>query len=206
MLYDEPTALYRIWDHGHKVLLYVGISCSWPRRMAEHIADKPWFPPGGVVEFKEYPDRISALNAEAVAIRDEHPLHNIQHNGETVRLRLRVEAEVEIKPGSIFATAAVAAGGLLLLKWSADFLANWWVQRQGAKQGVPVNVPPVVNPFTQDPPSPLAQFFYLTMAATAAARHDPDLLKLMPSTGMAWMAKTQAKATGDEHRISAPGC
>jgi hypothetical protein len=199
MLYDEPTALYRIWDRDHKVLLYVGISCHWPRRMAEHIADKPWFPPDGVVEFEEYRDRISALNAEAISIRDEHPRHNIQHNGETVRLRLRVEAEVEIeyKPGSIFATAAVTAGGLLLLKWAADFLANWWVQRRGAKQGVPVQVPPVVNPFTQEPPSPLAQFFYLTIAAAAATQHDPELLQLMPSTGTTWVTKTRAEACDD---------
>ena len=119
-----------------------------------------------------------------------------------MRLRLRVQAEVEIeyKPGSIFATAAVAAGGLLLLKWAADFLANWWVQRQGAKQGVPVHVPLVVNPFTQDPPSPLAQFFYLTMAAAAAAQHDPELLQRMPYQGMARMTKlpvTPAQAGDD---------
>jgi hypothetical protein len=154
--------------------------------MAEHIADKPWFPHDGVIEFQEYSDRDSALDAEAIAIRDEHPLHNIQHNGETIRLRLCVEAEVEIeyKPGSILATAAVATGGLLLPKWTADFLAAWWVQRQGARQGVPVQVAPVVNPFTQDSPSPLAQFFYLTIAASAAAQHDPELLKLLPQTAM----------------------
>ena len=104
-----------------------------------------------------------------------------------MRLRLRVEAEAEIeyKPGNIFAAAAVAAGGLLLLKWAADFLANWWVQREGAKHGVSVQVPPVVNPFTQDPPSPLVQFFYLAIAASAVAQHDAELVKLMPTTGMA---------------------
>jgi hypothetical protein len=196
MLDDEPTAVYRIWNRDRKVLLYVGISCSWPRRMAEHIADKPWFPVNGLVEFEEYPDRISALEAETIAIRDEHPVHNIQHNGETVRLRLRVEAEVEIEyqPGSIFAAAALATGGLLLLKWAADFSANWWVRRQGAKQRVPVHVPLVVNPFTQDPPSPLAQFFYLMIAATAAAQDDPELFNQMPAHGLAWMTKPPATA------------
>lgn len=179
MLNEEPTALYRIWGRDHKVLLYVGISCSWSRRMSQHIADKPWFPRDGVVEFEEYPDRISASNAEAAAIRDEHPLHNVQHNDERVRLRVEAGVEIEYKPGSILAAAAVTAGSLLLLKWAGDFLANWWVQRQGAKQGVQVQVPPVVNPFTQDPPSPLAQFFYLTLAATAAAHKDPDLIKLI---------------------------
>jgi hypothetical protein len=200
MLYDEPTALYRIWSHDHKALLYVGISCSWPRRMAEHIADKPWFPHDGVIEYQEYSDRDSALNAEAVAIRDEHPKHNIQHNGDTIRLRLRVEAEVEIeyKPGGIFATAAMATGGLLLLKWTADFLATWWVHRQGARQGVPVQVPPVVNPFTQDPPSALAQVFYLTMAASAAAQGDPELLKLLPQTGVARTIKAPQESPDDQ--------
>lgn len=93
------------------------------------------------------------------------------------------------KPGSIFATAALAAGGLLVLKWAADLLANWWVQRQGTRQGVTVQVPPVVNPFTQDPPSPLAQFFYLMTAAAATAQHDPELIKQMPAHGKAWLTQ-----------------
>lgn len=116
-------------------------------------------------------------------------MHNIQHNGETVRLRLRVEAELEIdyQPGSIFATATLATGGLLVLKWAADFLANWWVQRQRAKQGVPVRVPSVVNPFTQDPPSPLVQFFYVMIAATVVTQRDPELFKQIPAHGMARM-------------------
>jgi hypothetical protein len=46
---------------------------------------------------EEHPDRHSALTAEAVAIRDEHPVHNIQHN--TVRVKLTAEAEVHHSPG-----------------------------------------------------------------------------------------------------------
>lgn len=56
-----------------------------------------WFPPDGVVGIEEYPDRILALDAETIAIRGEHPVHNLQHNGETVRLRQRAEVEIECK-------------------------------------------------------------------------------------------------------------
>jgi hypothetical protein len=208
MISDEPTALYRIWERDRKVLLYVGVSCSWPRRMSQHIADKPWFPRDGVVEFEEYPDRILALDAEAVAIRDESPLHNIQHNGDAIRLRLRVEAEVEMEyhPGSVFALLALISGGLLAGKLAADFLANWWVKRQGAKQGVPVQVPLVVNPFTQDPPGLLAQFFYLALAATANSEKDAELLKLTPLQGMAWMTMRPVAAVeeGGEESMGRP--
>jgi hypothetical protein len=57
---------------------------------------KPWFSGDGV-EFEEHPDRDSALTAEAVAIRDEHPVHNIQHN--TVQVKLTAEAEVHHSAG-----------------------------------------------------------------------------------------------------------
>jgi hypothetical protein len=183
VIYEQPTWLYRIWDRDRTVLLYIGISCSWTRRMAEHIADKPWFPVEGAVDFEYYADRVTAREAEATAIRDEHPVHNIQHN--RVRITVEIEAEVpEFSPGNIFATAAMVSGGLLLTKWAADFLANWWVQRQGAKQGLQVQVPPVVNPFTRDPLSPTAKFFYLMLAATANAQDNPEIAKLVPGT--AW--------------------
>lgn len=174
-----PTWLYRIYSHDRKVLLYVGISMSWPRRMAQHMADKPWFPADCVVEVEEYPDRLSALDAEAAAIRREHPLHNVQHN--TVRIDVTASAEVELSPANLLAMAAIASGSLLLLQWGASYLANWWVQRQGAKQGIPVQVPPVINPFTATPSSALATFFYCTAAAAIAAQRagsSPEALRL----------------------------
>jgi hypothetical protein len=59
-------------------------------------------------------------------------------------------------------------------------------------------VPPVVNPFTQDPPSALAQVFYLTMAAGAAAQGDPELLKLLPQTGVARTIKAPQESPDDQ--------
>lgn len=188
MIYEQPTWLYRIWDRDRTMLLYVGISCSWTRRMAEHIAGKPWFPVDGTIEFDYYADRATALEAEATAIRDEHPVHNVQHN--RVRISVEIEAEIpEFSPGNIFAMAAMVSGGLLLAKWAADFMANWWVQRQGAQQGVPVQVPPVVCPFTRNPLSPMAEFFYMMLMATANAQDNSELLKLSPAAELAWPPK-----------------
>jgi len=36
------------------------------------------------------------------------------------------------------------------------------------------------------------------MAAAAAARHDPELLKRMPYQGIAWMTKTPAETSDDQ--------
>jgi hypothetical protein len=201
MLIDEPTSLYRIWDRKHKVLLYVGIAVHWPRRMDQHSGDKDWFPIDGVVEFEQYPNRPAALAAEEKAIRKEKPLYNIQHNGDNIRMRLRIEAEVEFHPGNIAAMLALVSGGLLAGKWAADALANWWVQRQGTKQGVEVQVPKVVNPFAQDPLSPLAKFCYLMLAMAATAEQNPDLLKTIPPQALTAMSQalvTPAQAGEDD--------
>jgi hypothetical protein len=148
-------------------------------------------PVDGTVEFDYYADRPSALEAETAAIRAERPVHNIQHNH--VRITVEIEAEVpEFNLANVFALLALVSGGLLAAKWAADFLANWWVKRQGVRQGVPVQIPPVVNPFTQDSPSGLQQFFYAMMTATtlASAQDNRELLRtMMPMQETAWLTK-----------------
>lgn len=90
----RPTCVYRHWGRYQgrpHVLLYVGITdCArGGRRWLEHEADKPWFVDVEHSEISDpYPTRGAALYAEAVAIRDERPVYNIQRpNPESLRRR-----------------------------------------------------------------------------------------------------------------------
>lgn len=78
---DKPTAVYRLYYRladGTGLLLYVGISNLWIRRMEQHEADKPWYSQVDVelTEVLEYQDRMLAETAEALAIQQERPLFN----------------------------------------------------------------------------------------------------------------------------------
>lgn len=72
----DPTLVYRHYDARGR-LLYVGITRRGVERWEEHAADKPWFELVATSRCEEHPSRAAALYAEAVAIRDEHPVYNI---------------------------------------------------------------------------------------------------------------------------------
>lgn len=69
------TALYRHFDAAG-VLLYVGISDDHERRLDQHRRRKPWFGEIARIDVEYHPTREAALEAEAVAIKAEKPLHN----------------------------------------------------------------------------------------------------------------------------------
>jgi hypothetical protein len=75
---SQETFLYRLFDEDG-VLLYIGISNAWQHRMQEHRRTQPWWDQVAHVFPISFPDRRSALDAEARAIRRERPLHNIVH-------------------------------------------------------------------------------------------------------------------------------
>lgn len=77
-LMDRPTSLYRFYDADDQ-LLYVGISLNVFRRMAQHSERKTWWTAVARSTVEWHPTREAALEAERIAIRDEKPLHNIQH-------------------------------------------------------------------------------------------------------------------------------
>lgn len=70
------TALYRHFDAEGR-LLYVGISLSAARRLEQHKSTAQWFSKIVRVEIQWHPSRMDALAAEASAIVNEHPLHNV---------------------------------------------------------------------------------------------------------------------------------
>jgi predicted GIY-YIG superfamily endonuclease len=72
---DEPTALYRLYD-ANDVLLYLGITFSPRARWEQHRREKTWAHLVTRRTVEWYPDRPSALAAEAAATAAEKPLHD----------------------------------------------------------------------------------------------------------------------------------
>lgn len=79
---DKRSAqyLYRMYD-ANDALLYVGISTSAIRRMAEHKETQPWFHEVARVEIERHEcDRSWIAAEEKRVIRSEMPRHNKLHN------------------------------------------------------------------------------------------------------------------------------
>ena len=70
--------LYRHFGAGGE-LLYVGISASALRRLAEHKQVSAWFNEIRTVTIESLPDREAALAAERDAVANEQPKFNVQH-------------------------------------------------------------------------------------------------------------------------------
>lgn len=78
----EPTTLYRLYNDNDR-LLYVGIARNWARRAVQHSEQKSWWPEVARTALETHPTRDAALDAEREAIKTEHPIHNVKHNGKT---------------------------------------------------------------------------------------------------------------------------
>jgi hypothetical protein len=74
--HEGPTQLYRHFDDEGR-LLYVGISLSAITRLAQHRSASHWSRAIVRVEIEHFDTRREALMAEAKAIIEERPLHNI---------------------------------------------------------------------------------------------------------------------------------
>lgn len=75
----ERTALYRMFDAADD-LLYIGISNNFGRRWKQEAESKEWYPWVHRQTVEWYDSRTEALDAEELAIKAEHPKHNVQHN------------------------------------------------------------------------------------------------------------------------------
>lgn len=70
------TAVYRLLN-ASGVLLYVGVAIDPEVRIASHAREKPWWNEVHDRRVEWYPDRVTALRAEADAISTEQPIHNV---------------------------------------------------------------------------------------------------------------------------------
>lgn len=67
--------VYRLFD-ASGALLYVGATATKATRLRAHARRAMWWPEVASHTFVRYPDEASAREAEATAIRTEHPRHN----------------------------------------------------------------------------------------------------------------------------------
>lgn len=112
------TALYHLPCHAGTPL-YIGISNSPDLRLAQHAADKDWWPQVDqrAVTVRWYPTRDAALRAERAAIRRHRPRYNIQHHPDR---RSRYAPE---RPTSASLPSKVGWVGAIALV--GDFF-DWW--------------------------------------------------------------------------------
>ncbi len=76
---QRPSQVYRLFDIEGR-LLYVGVSVNAHARLEQHRRDKPWAATIARIDVTEFATRHEAEDAEAAAIRDESPIHNIVKN------------------------------------------------------------------------------------------------------------------------------
>jgi predicted GIY-YIG superfamily endonuclease len=94
---SERVALYRFFD-ADGVLLYVGITSDIEQRWSRHANDrKSWWPHVAKKTVEWLDNRWEASQAEARAVRDEGPMHNIQRP----RMKRRPEVPYSDNPDSI---------------------------------------------------------------------------------------------------------
>ena len=73
--------LYRFYD-ASDTLLYIGITGNMPARMAQHRADKSWWPEVSVIRLEQFQSRAELQSAERESIRIERPKYNKVFNGQ----------------------------------------------------------------------------------------------------------------------------
>ena len=72
--------MYRMFS-ADGTLVYVGCTGNVPKRLDLHRSATPWWDDVATVTVQHFPNRRSALDAEAQAIRSESPRYNRYYNG-----------------------------------------------------------------------------------------------------------------------------
>jgi hypothetical protein len=79
-IHNAEHALYRFFGAGG-VLLYVGLTVQLPIRLRDHHRGRAWWSEVERMTVQRYPGRPEVIAAERLAIINEKPKYNIQHNG-----------------------------------------------------------------------------------------------------------------------------
>jgi hypothetical protein len=82
---SETQALYRMYDFMDK-LLYVGRTVNPISRLRDHRIGKDWWDDVQTITIERFDSAEELSEAELVAIRTEHPIHNVI--GGSIRMRI----------------------------------------------------------------------------------------------------------------------
>lgn len=103
--WQRPATLYRLFDQDG-TLLYVGATLNVFSRLAAHRSRQPWFFEVARVELEHFEERADALRAEARAIEEEEPKHNVTVPSARLVASFDFEAELARKYNPIEEAAA----------------------------------------------------------------------------------------------------
>jgi predicted GIY-YIG superfamily endonuclease len=204
VLVEDPQYLYRFRDN-RDVLIYIGISDDWSRRVREHWHTKPWAADIRSIMLETHTSRTAALAAESAAIRTEHPLYNVMHNGATYQAAQ--PRRHQWSAGEVVAVTAlmIFAGWVLWQVGSAAYekYQDWqsdraefraWKAQQNAKvdtadksEREPFALPGEEQPITTSSPVPGAE----PVAASTLPGSPPGWLALAV-IALAYMSRTSA--------------
>lgn len=71
------SVVYRLRD-AEGTLLYIGVSNTAMQRLSQHASSKGWWTQVARVDVEHFGSKLEAELAEAVAISNEKPLHNVR--------------------------------------------------------------------------------------------------------------------------------
>lgn len=129
------TALYRHFDAAGR-LLYVGISNNALRRLLQHREKAHWFTLISRVDIQWLPSRRLALDAEAIAIIDEHPAWN-KTSPKRVATQPRRRGNFAIEH-----TATGRRDGNYFDPADADMMLAFWREKFPEEQFCMISAPP----------------------------------------------------------------
>lgn len=137
---DEfPAAVYRLYATDG-TLLYVGVTGNLGSRFATHAKNASWWPQVARRTAVSYDTRTEALGAEAIAIRDEFPVHN----------RVNPLAPDEPRPRSR------GRNKTPLIGWhSADYTLKPWIETEAEERGITIRelLDEALARYRADPPA-----------------------------------------------------
>lgn len=114
----SEAQLYRHYDAAG-VLLYVGVSLNVVIRLTQHRIASKWYDEIRRIDVEPFPDKLSALKAEAIAIRNEKPRHNISGRRSSKLLpkdkirRLSRNSGIELEEEEPFSFAGESRGEII---------------------------------------------------------------------------------------------
>ena len=97
---ESPHVVYYLYN-AHHILLYIGVTCDWPKRQKSHARSKPWYGEVTSHVLERFPTHKEACDREHQQINALRPPHNrsLHHQGYYNNLNVdSVKVPIELTP------------------------------------------------------------------------------------------------------------